>query len=388
MNYKKSKCFAKIMSAMLVLLAGTNLFAASEKRIDWNGRVEGEEEIPAWLRTMRRGNPVAYCQEFGVTQKINREWMVPVGVESYVGWEEGLVAARGQLFLALGQTIATHIASSIGSDLSNGAKSNIQNIALSSITDVTGLVFEGYHWYEVEKEVVTGRNKKGKPVTSKQHVWYVYAFYSMDRDSYNTQLKFALQKIVREGGFTKEEATMIAARGLQAMDQQYRRSAEFQQQIKEEQEKQRLAWEAQQMGIQQQFVDQQIDSLNRTQTMAEANQRNQNDLANRNATNDFNQQTLHQSYQNQVDNRNIDTNQRQIQGSTQQLESRDRADVSMAQANAQSNATQGVAKSGALAGAAGQFGSNPNLPGSGNQNSGSQSGGPAMNDPLAMLMAM
>ena len=79
---------------------------------------------------------------------------------------------------------------------------------------MTGLEFEGYHWYEVEKEVVTGRNKKGKPVMSKQRVWYVYAFYSMDRNTYNTQLKVALQKIVREGGFTKEEATLIASRGL------------------------------------------------------------------------------------------------------------------------------------------------------------------------------
>ncbi len=381
---KRTKLIASILAASLAVFAATGAFAASEKRVDWNGRLEGEEEIPAWLRTLRRGNPVAYCQEFGVTQKINREWMVPVGVESYIGWEDGLVAARAQAFLALGQTITSHIESSIGSDLSNGAKSNIQTLAVSSITDVTGMAFEGYHWYEVEKEVVTGRNKKGKPVTSKQHVWYVYAFYSMDRDTYNTQLKLALQKIVREGGFTKEEATMIAARGLQAMDQQYRRSAEFQQKMKEEQDKQRLAWEAQRMNIQQQFVDQQIDSLNRTQTMAEQNQRNQDDLANRNATNDFNQQTMHQSYQNQVDNRNIDTNQRQISGTTQQLESRDRADVSMAQANAQSNATQAVAKSGAAAGAAGQFGSNANLPGSGQQNP----SGPGMNDPLAMLLSM
>lgn len=382
----KKRNFVISILVLLSVFYSSNVFAA-EKRIDWNGRLEGEEEIPAWLRTMRRGNALAYCQEFGLNSKINRQWLVPVGVESYVGWEDGLVAARAQQFMALGQTISTTINSAIASDLSNGAKNNIQNIALSSITTVTGIEFEGYHWYEVEKEVVTGRNKKGKPVTSKQHVWYVYAFYSMDMNTYNTQLKLALQKIVREGGFTKEEATMIAQRGLQAMDEQYRRSAEFQQKIDEEQKKQRLAWEAQQMGIQQSFVDQQLDSLNRTQQMAEANQRNQNDLVNRNATNLYNQQTLHQSYQNQLDNRNIDTNQQQIQGNTQQLESRDRANVSMAQANAQSNANQAVAQSGAAAGVAGQFGSNPNLPGS-NSNSDQNPTGPAMNDPVAMLMGM
>lgn len=380
----KRRNFVVSFLVLLSVVFSTNVFAA-EKRIDWNGRLEGEEEIPAWLRTMRRGNALAYCQEFGLNSKINRQWLVPVGVESYIGWEDGLVAARAQQFMALGQTISTTINSAIASDLSNGAKNNIQNIALSSITTVTGIEFEGYHWYEVEKEVVTGRNKKGKPVTSKQHVWYVYAFYSMDMNAYNTQLKLALQKIVREGGFTKEEATMIAQRGLQAMDEQYRRSAEFQQKMDEEQQKQRLAWEAQQMGIQQAFVDQQLDSLNRTQQMAEANQRNQNDLANRNATNLYNQQTLQQSYQNQLDNRNIDTNQQQIQGNTQQLESRDRANVSMAQANAQSNANQAVAQSGAAAGVAGQFGSNPNISGNNpNQNP----TGPAMNDPIAMLMGM
>ena len=380
----KRRNFVVSFLFLLFVVFSTNVFAA-EKRIDWNGRLEGEEEIPAWLRTMRRGNALAYCQEFGLNSKINRQWLVPVGVESYIGWEDGLVAARAQQFMALGQTISTTINSAIASDLSNGAKSNIQNIALSSINTVTGIEFEGYHWYEVEKEVVTGRNKKGKPVTSKQHVWYVYAFYSMDMNAYNTQLKLALQKIVREGGFTKEEATMIAQRGLQAMDEQYRRSAEFQQKMDEEQQKQRLAWEAQQMGIQQAFVDQQLDSLNRTQQMAEANQRNQNDLANRNATNLYNQQTLQQSYQNQLDNRNIDTNQQQIQENTQQLESRDRANVSMAQANAQSNANQAVAQSGAAAGVAGQFGSNPNISGNNpNQNP----TGPAMNDPIAMLMGM
>ena len=380
----KRRNFVVSFLVLLSVVFSTNVFAA-EKRIDWNGRLEGEEEIPAWLRTMRRGNALAYCQEFGLNSKINRQWLVPVGVESYIGWEDGLVAARAQQFMALGQTISTTINSAIASDLSNGAKSNIQNIALSSINTVTGIEFEGYHWYEVEKEVVTGRNKKGKPVTSKQHVWYVYAFYSMDMNAYNTQLTLALQKIVREGGFTKEEATMIAQRGLQAMDEQYRRSAEFQQKMDEEQQKQRLAWEAQQMGIQQAFVDQQLDSLNRTQQMAEANQRNQNDLANRNATNLYNQQTLQQSYQNQLDNRNIDTNQQQIQGNTQQLESRDRANVSMAQANAQSNANQAVAQSGAAAGVAGQFGSNPNISGNNpNQNP----TGPAMNDPIAMLMGM
>lgn len=385
----KKRNFVISIWVLLSVLFSANVFAASEKRVDWNGRFEGEEEVPGWLSTMKRGNAMAYCQEFGLNSKINRQWLVPVGVTSYVGWEDGLVEARAQAFMALGQTICTTINSAIGSSLNNGAKNNIQNIAISSLTTVTGLEFEGYHWYEIEKEVVTGHNKKGKPVTSKQHVWYVYAFYSMDMTSFNTQLKLALQKIVREGGFTKEEATMIAQRGLQAMDEQYRRSAEFQQQMNEEQQKQRLAWEAQQMGIQQSFVDQQLDSLNRTQQMAETNQRNQNDLANRNATNLYNQQTLQQSYQNQLDNRNIDTNQQQIQGNTQQLESRDRANVSMAQANAQSNANQAVAQSGVASGVAGQFGSNPNI--SGNNADSDQAPyptGPAMNDPLAMLMGM
>jgi hypothetical protein len=358
----------------------TSLFAAGVKRVDWNGKIDGAPEIPAWLTQIRHGNATAYCQEYGLNSKINREWLIPVGVESYVGWEDGLVAARAQAFMALGQSISTTINSAIGSDLNNGAKNNIQSIALSSINQVSGVTFEGYHWYEVEKEVVTGRNKKGKPVTSKQHVWYVYAFYSIDRATYDTQLKVALQKIVKEGGFTKEEATLIAARGLEAMNDEYRRSADFQRKVQEEQFAVRMAWERQQQGIQQQYVDQQIDSLNRTQTMAESNQRNQNDLTNRNTTNLINQQTMHQSNQNQIDNRNIDTNQQQVQASTQQLESRDRSNTAMAQANAQSNATQAVAASGSAAGVAGQIGSNPGLGGDRDSST--------MNDPLDMLMSM
>ena len=318
--------------AVLFTFESSMAFAADKvdgKVVDWNGRFEGEEEVPAWLKTIKRGNATLYCQEFGLNSKINREWFVPVGVTSYVGWEDGLVSARAQQFMALGQTISTTINSAVSSELSDGAKSNIQRIALSSITTVTGIQFEGYHWYELEKEVQTGGNKKGKPIYGKQRVWYVYAFYSMDRQTYDTQLKLALQKIIKEGGFSKEEATIIASRGLQALDDKYRHSAEFQQKIEEEQLRQtqawndqRLAWEQQQMGIQQQYVDQQISSMDRTQTMAESNQRNQNDLTNRNVTNNINQQTLRQSYQNQVDNRNIDTNQQQIIGNTQQLESR------------------------------------------------------------------
>lgn len=371
-----------IVSVVMISFAVMNsLFAASVKRVDWEGKIDGEPEIPAWLSTMKRGNAMAYCQEYGLMSKMNREWLVPVGVESYIGWEDGLVAARAQAFMALGQSIATTINSAIGSDMSNGAKNNIQSIALQSINNVSGVTFEGYHWYEVEKEVVTGRNKKGKPVTSKQHVWYVYAFYSIDRAAYDTQLKVALQKIVKEAGFSKQEATMIAERGLKAMDDMYRQSAEFQQRIQQEQQEMRLAYDRQQLKIEQQFADQQIDSLNRTQAMAEANQRNQNDLANRNTTNLINQQTMHQSNQNQIDNRNIDTNQQQVQASTQQLESRDRSNTAMAQANAQSNATQAVAASGAAAGVAGQVGSNPGL---GNDERDTS----MMNDPLAMLMAM
>ena len=56
----------------------------------------------------------------------------------------------------------------------------------------------------------------------------------------------------------------------------------------------------------------------------------------------------------------------------------------MAQANAQSNSNQAVAQSGSAAGVAGQFGSNSNLPGSGD----SYPVGPGMNDAIAMLMAL
>ena len=381
----------RVVCIMLVtLLCSANMFASSEKIVDWNGKLENEEQIPDWLRSMRRGNAVAYCQEYGLNSKINRKWLIPVGVESLVGWEDGRLAASAQAFAALGQSICTDIEAALGSDQNNGARSTRQSIVLKSITTVSGIEFEGYHWYEVEKEVITGRNKKGKPVKSKQHVWYVYAFYSMDANVYNTQLQMAIGNIARANGFTKEEAAIIAAGAsggsLNILSEQYRRSKDFQQKIQEEQQKQRLAWDAQQMNIQQAFVDQQIDSLNRTQAMAESNQRNQNDLTNRNATNNYNQQTLQKSYQNQIDNRNIDTEQLQIQGDTQQLESRNRANVQMAQANAASNATQSIAQSGSAAGAAGQFGSNPNIGNSEDSGNKNQSGG--MNDSMAFLMGL
>ncbi|MBQ7167778.1 MAG: hypothetical protein IJR93_12635 [Treponema sp.] len=355
---------------------------ATEEVIDWNGRLEGEEQVPVWLRTLRRGNAVNYCQEMGLMSKINREWMVPTGSESYVGWEDGLVAARATGFMAVGQTIATQISSSIGSSLSDGAKSNIQRIALTSVTTITGLQFEGYHWYEVVKEVVTGQDRNGKPMTSKQHVWYVYAFYSMDRQTYNTLLKLALQKICRDSGFTKEEATLIATRGLEILDERYRAKEDFQQKIANEQQEMRLAWQRQQMGIQQSFVNQQLDHGDRVMTMAEQNQRNQNDLANRNASNLYNQQTMGKVNSNQIANRNVDTQQQQIQSTTEQLQSRDNAVQEMARANAASNATQAVENSAILAEAAAQTGSNQTPASVGYEET------TIMNDPLALLMGL
>ncbi len=382
---KKTR-FIAVLCTMLVSAFAVLPLAAAEKDteeiVDWNGRLEGEEQVPAWLRTLRRGNAVNYCQEMGLMSKINREWMVPTGSQSYVGWEDGLVAARATGFMAVGQTIATQVSSSIGSSLSDGAKSNIQRIALSSVTNVTGLQFEGYHWYEVVKEVVTGHDKNGKATTSKQHVWYVYAFYSMDRQTYNTMLKLALQKICRDSGFTKEEATLIATRGLEILDEKYRAKEEFQQKIEQEQQEMRLAWQRQQMGIQQSFVNQQLDHADRTMTMAEQNQRNQNDLANRNASNLYNQQTMGQVNRNQIDNRNVDTQQQQISATTNQLESRDRAVTETARANANANATKEVANSAILAEAAAQSGSN-NTPADV-----SRSETTIMNDPLALLMGL
>ena len=79
----------------------------------------------------------------------------------------------------------------------------------------------------------------------------------------------AIGNIARANGFTKEEAVRIAAGassggGLDILNTQYQRSAEFKQKVKERQETLRLDYQAQQMGIQQQFVDQQLKDRDRT----------------------------------------------------------------------------------------------------------------------------
>ena len=138
------------------------------------------------------------------------------------------------------------------------------------------------------------------------------------------------------------------------------------------------------MGIQQAYVDQQIDHANRTMAMAEQNQRNQNDLTNRNASNLYNQQTMGQVNRNQIDNRNIDTQQQQIYSTTEQLQSRDRSNVETVRTNAASNTTQAVANSGIMAGTAAQTASNPNP----SSITYEESETAIMNDALAFLLSL
>ena len=85
---------------------------------------------------------------------------------------------------------------------------------------------------------------------------------------------------------------------------------------------------------------------------------------------------------NQIANRNVDTQQQQIQSTTEQLQSRDNAVQEMARANAASNATQAVENSAILAEAAAQTGSNQTPASVGYEET------TIMNDPLALLMGL
>ena len=99
----------RFLSSILMLCALTltavPLFAQDGKRVDWYGKIDGEPEIPGWLKSMRRGNGLAYCQENGLNNKINRKWIVPTAAESNIGWEDGLIAGQtlGHYIKALSQ---------------------------------------------------------------------------------------------------------------------------------------------------------------------------------------------------------------------------------------------------------------------------------------------
>jgi len=305
MNGLKKQFFA-IGTIILVITCSLPVFA-KDNIVDWNGKSEGEEQIPSWLRTMRRGNALAYCQEFGLNSKINRKWIIPAGADSYIGWEDGLIAAQAQSMAAVGESIATDIIATLDSSVNNGAKNNIRRSAIKSVTTVAGLEYEGCHWYEEVKEVISGRNKKGKEVKSKQHIWHVYAFYSMDMQAYDTQVKTSLITILRDSGLTKEEAQAVAATSYEVVSSEKRATAAHDKKIAEEQTR---------------LLNEHNRSLeNRKMTMQEQGQQNQ-----------FN-----------IDNRNIDTQQQQLQEQTKQIESSNRASVEIARTNAGSQAVQSIA---------------------------------------------
>ena len=288
MNGLKKQFFA-IGTIILVITCSLPVFA-KDNIVDWNGKSEGEEQIPSWLRTMRRGNALAYCQEFGLSSKINRKWIIPAGADSYIGWEDGLIAAQAQSMAAVGESIATDIIATLDSSVNNGAKNNIRRSAIKSVTTVAGLEYEGCHWYEEVKEVISGRNKKGK-----------------DMQAYDTQVKTSLITILRDSGLTKEEAQAVAATSYEVVSSEKRATAAHDKKIAEEQTR---------------LLNEHNRSLeNRKMSMQEQGQQNQ-----------FN-----------IDNRNIDTQQQQLQEQTKQIESSNRASVEIARTNAGSQAVQSIA---------------------------------------------
>lgn len=213
-----------------------------QKIIDWSGKLDGESATPSWMKTMKRGNALAYCNEYGLQSKINRKWITPSCAESYISYEDGLIAAQANAFAALGEEIATEINSSLSSSITDGQKSNIRRIVTSSINKVTGLSYEGVFWRCVEEKDNQG-NKFRK--------YYVFAFYSMDQNMYQTQLKAALLGILDSKNLSIEEVDAVAAATKQIMDKEQRESEavekakerELERQLKEYETAQKLAEE-------------------------------------------------------------------------------------------------------------------------------------------------
>lgn len=301
----------RFLSSILMLCALTltavPLFAQDGKRVDWYGKIDGEPEIPGWLKSMRRGNGLAYCQENGLNNKINRKWIVPTAAESNIGWEDGLIAARADTMASLGEAIATDILASTKTSNANGSKDRVRKIVLESVTSISGLEFEGYHWYEIEKEVKVGENKKGKPVMQKSRVWYVYAFYSIDYESYNKQMLTAMYKVNLAAGLSPDEAKKVTATSWQEVVSLQNNQEAHDRAVKEEQDRQ--------------VLNHKQSLENRQMSMDEKGQ----------------------DYQYNIDNRNIDTQQLQIRETTKQMENKNRAETKQNQDTSSANVTSSIA---------------------------------------------
>jgi hypothetical protein len=213
-----------------------------QKIIDWSGKLDGESSTPSWMKTMKRGNAIAYCNEYGLQSKLNRKWITPSCSESYISYEDGLIAAQANSFAALGEEIATEINSSLSSSITDGQKSNIRRVVTSSINKVTGLSYEGNFWRCVEEKDNHG-NKIRK--------YYVFAFYSMEQNLYQSQLKASLLGILDSKNLSIEEVDAVAAATKQIMDKEKRESEvvekakerELERQLKEYETTQKLAEE-------------------------------------------------------------------------------------------------------------------------------------------------
>ncbi len=278
---------------------GTDAKGRKQTIIDWDGKLEGEDAVPDWLKTMRRGNALDYCQEYGLNSKINRKWLVPAAATSYIGWEDGLIAARANVAEALAQAIATDINASLASSLDDGAKSNVKSAVLSSITTVSGLEYEGCYWHLVEQE-----NARGK----KERIYYVYAFYSMETQKYSDQLVNALMGIYKKGGILSDKEIKLAATQSTAA------------------------------AVQKSITDEDHDKAVQEEMQRSLNAHRQS-MSERSMTLKENAQ----SNQYNLDMEGVYTDRQRIDATTQQLESRNRATVDVANAQANAATTNSVA---------------------------------------------
>ena len=196
--------------------------------IDWDGKLEGEPATPAWIKTMKRGNAVAYCNEFGLQTKLGRKWLVPSAADSLISKDDGLIEARANSFAALGETISTDINSQLSSTISNGAKSNIRSVVTQSINTAVGMEYEGSFWQAVKTVDEFG---------NKSTVYHCYAFYSMDQDTYDTQLKAALISLLNKKDLSMDEVNGVAEATKRIMDKKQRESEAHEKSMEREQER-------------------------------------------------------------------------------------------------------------------------------------------------------
>lgn len=144
--------------------------------VDWYGRVIAGSAQPSWMPDMLRGNGVPYCQANGLTDSIDRRFIVP-SCAIDISLENARAKADRDTLAHVGMEIADDICSyfSIHNSLTYIQRNIVRDICMAANINYPSVRREGEFWQRIRVTESNGRVRTE---------YYAWSFYSLPKSTY------------------------------------------------------------------------------------------------------------------------------------------------------------------------------------------------------------